>query len=148
MKRQLIKEVRQFQKTAGILAEWHPDKEWDEEGDQEDGGEDYPSDEDLFGMSEEEINEAEGFKFKKGDVVKSKINKGNDFVVLMAYPNLEAAYKDRGETKPDYWENSVVSGEMGPVSDDVANKPWYLTWTREVQGEDLITCDPEEFLSK
>lgn len=148
MKRQLIKEVRQFQKTAGILNEWHPDKEWDEEGDQEDSGEDYPSDEELFGVSEEEINEAEGFKFKKGDVVKSRINKGNDLVVLIAYPNLEAAYKDRGENEPDYWENYILNGEGGPVSDDIANKPWYLTWTREVKGEDLLTCDPEEFLSK
>jgi len=133
--------------SMGNINEWNPDKEWDEE-DEEEGGEDYPSDEELFGVSEEEINEAEGFKFKKGDVVKSRISKGNDLVVLIAYPNLEAAYKDRGENEPDTWEDSIVNGEMGPVSDDIANKPWYLTWTREVERDNLLTCDPEEFLSK
>jgi hypothetical protein len=35
----------------GVEESWHPDKEWDEEDDQEDKGQDYPSDEDLFGMS-------------------------------------------------------------------------------------------------
>lgn len=151
MKKELIKETRQFQKIAGILKEtWHPDKEWDEEDDQEDNGQNYPSDEDLFGLGEDaDVNEmAGGFKFKVGDVVNSKVSKGNKLVVLMAFPNLEAAYEDRGESKPDTWESSIVNGEVGPVSDDIANKPWYLTWTREVEGENLLTCDPEEFLSK
>jgi hypothetical protein len=51
------KEVSRFMKLAGLvkedLNEWHPDKEWDEEGDEEEGGEDYPSDEDLFGLEED-----------------------------------------------------------------------------------------------
>lgn len=95
------------------------------------------------------INEAEGgFKFKVGDVVNSKVSKGNKLVVLMAFPNLEAAYKYDGESEPTSWERAILNNEIRPVSKDVANKPWYLTWTRETVGEDLITCDPEEYLSR
>ena len=54
-----LNEVRQLQKIAGILKEWHPDKEWDEEEGEEEGGEDYPSDEDLFGMEEDADYEGE-----------------------------------------------------------------------------------------
>jgi hypothetical protein len=55
-----LNEVKQFQKVAGLLKEtWHPDKEWDETDDEE---EDYdtgiPSDEELFGLSEEESGNA------------------------------------------------------------------------------------------
>ena len=53
-----LNEVKQFQKLAGLLKEtWHPDKEWDEEDDQEETGEDYPSDEELFGLSEDDYSE-------------------------------------------------------------------------------------------
>ena len=51
--KQYLKEVKHFQKLAGVLKEWHPDKEWDEEGDEEDNGQDYPSDEELFGLDED-----------------------------------------------------------------------------------------------
>jgi hypothetical protein len=160
-----LNEVKQFQKIAGLIKEsWHPDDpasvDMDdmEDEDPEDFDDisedaDYESESgDTNAMGDTDamnIDEAEGgFKFKVGDVVNSKISKGNKLVVLIAYPNLEAAYKDRGDDKPDFWEEGVLSGEVAPVSEDVANKPWYLTWTREVKGEDLITCDPEEFLSK
>lgn len=53
-----LNEVKQFQKLAGLLKEtWHPDKEWDEEDDQEETGEDYPGDEELFGLSEDDYSE-------------------------------------------------------------------------------------------
>ena len=164
-----LNEVKQFQKIAGLIKEtWHPDKEWDETDDEEDNGQDYPSDEELFGLSEDadyesesgdtnamgdtdamSIDEAEGgFKFKVGDVVNSKVSKGNKLVILMAFPNLEAAYKYDGRSEPTSWERAILNDEIEPVSEDVADKPWYLTWTRETVGEDLVTCDPEEYLSR
>lgn len=35
--KQYLKEVKHFQKLAGILKEWHPDKEWDETPDSDEG---------------------------------------------------------------------------------------------------------------
>jgi hypothetical protein len=55
-----LNEVKQFQKIAGLIKEtWHPDKEWDETDDEEDNGQDYPSDEELFGLSEDADYESE-----------------------------------------------------------------------------------------
>jgi hypothetical protein len=99
---------------------------------------------DTDAMSIDEVGG--GFKFKVGDVVNSKVNKGNKFVILMAFPNLEAAYKYDGRSEPTFWEKAILNDEIEPVSEDVADKPWYLTWTRETVGEDLVMCDPEEFL--
>jgi hypothetical protein len=48
-----IKNVEQVED----MNELHPDKEWDEEDDQEETGEDYPSDEELFGLSEDDYSE-------------------------------------------------------------------------------------------
>ena len=159
MKKQIINEIKQFQKIAGLINEnWHPD---DPASVDIDDIEDADPD-DYDDISEDEsdsesgdtdamggINEiGGGFKFKVGDVVNSKVNKGNKLVILMAFPNLEAANKYDERNEPDFWEKAIVGGEIAPVSEDVANKPWYLTWTREVKGEDLVMCDPEEFLSK
>jgi VIT1/CCC1 family predicted Fe2+/Mn2+ transporter len=44
-------------KGDGKVSELHPDREWDEEDDQEETGEDYPSDEELFGLSEDDYSE-------------------------------------------------------------------------------------------
>ena len=44
-------------RSDGKVNEWHPNKEWDEEDDQEETGEDYPSDEELFGLSEDDYSE-------------------------------------------------------------------------------------------
>lgn len=129
---------------AGSVNEEHPD---DPSSADIDDIEDQDP-EDFDDISEEELNEADSFKFKQGDVVNSKVSKGNKLVILMAFPNLEAAYKYDGEDGPTSWERAILNNEIEPVSKDVANKPWYLTWTRETVGEDLITCDPEEFLSK
>lgn len=115
------------------------DDDYDESSDSESGNTDA-----MGGINEI----GGGFKFKVGDVVNSKVNKGNKLVILMAFPNLEAATKYDERDKPDFWESAIVRGEIAPVSKDVANKPWYLAWTREVKGEDLVMCDPEEFLSK
>jgi len=48
-----IKNVEQVED----INELHPDREWDEEDDQEETGEDYPSDEELFGLSEDDYSE-------------------------------------------------------------------------------------------
>jgi len=54
MEKVLINEVKQFQKIAGLIKEWPEDKEWDEEGDEDDIHDTgIPSDEELFGMSED-----------------------------------------------------------------------------------------------
>jgi hypothetical protein len=158
-----LNEVKQFQKLAGLIKEgWHPDDpasvdmddmEDEDPEDFDDVSEDadYESESgdtnamgDIDAMS---IDEAGGgFKFKVGDVVNSKVSKGNKFVILMAFPNLEAAYKYDGRSEPTFWEKAILNDEIEPVSEDVADKPWYLTWTRETVGEDLVMCDPEEFL--
>ena len=161
MKKQTISEIKQFQKIAGLLKEtWHPDDpasvDVDDIEDKDPDDYDDISEDDSEAYSESGntdamggINEiGGGFKFKVGDVVNSKVNKGNKLVILMAFPNLEAATKYDERDKPDFWESAIVRGEIAPVSKDVANKPWYLAWTREVKGEDLVMCDPEEFLSK
>jgi hypothetical protein len=44
---------------VGEVNELHPDKEWDEEDDEEDNGQDYPSDEELFGLPEDADYESE-----------------------------------------------------------------------------------------
>jgi hypothetical protein len=156
-------EIKQFQKLAGLIKEsWHPDDpasvnmddiEDEDPEDFDDVSEDadYESESgdtnamgDTDAMSIDEVGG--GFKFKVGDVVNSKVNKGNKFVILMAFPNLEAAYKYDGRSEPTFWEKAILDDEIEPVSEDVADKPWYLTWTRETVGEDLVMCDPEEFL--
>lgn len=139
------KELDRFMKLAGLVNEdWHPD---DPSAADIDDTEEDP--EDFDDVSEEELNEADGFKFKKGDVVRSKAGEhGSELIVLRAFPNLRAANEYNDDDKPTTWEQAIINGELGSVSEDVANKPWYLTWTREVKGENLVMCEPEEFLSK
>lgn len=151
--------IAKFKRDFGEnLNEWHPDDpssvDIDDTEEDPDDYDDISEDADYEGETGDtttmgNINEiGDGFKFKVGDVVNSKVSKGNKLVVLMAFPNLEAAYKYDGESEPTTWESAIVDGEIKPVSKDVADKPWYLTWTRETVGENLVMCEPEEFLFK
>ena len=67
-------------KSGGKISELHPDKEWDEENDEEDNGQDYPSDEELFGLPEEKSGEhyeaVEGFLDQVFNILNDEMRAG------------------------------------------------------------------------
>jgi len=148
--KQLISEVKELKKIAGLLKEY-------EEGDEDTNDPDYVQDEkeQEYHRAEEEASRTP--IFKRGDVLKSK-QKGNDrltaVIVLKAYPDLETALDDRPQDV-DFQKaavDDILAGQGGPVSKDIADKPWYLTWSEDPgtigEGSDLIFLDPQELLYK
>lgn len=148
--KQLLSEVKELKKIAGLLNEY-------EEGDEDSNDPDYVQDEkeQEYHKAEEEASKTP--IFKRGDVLKTK-QVGNEglsaVIVLKVYPNLETAYEDRPRDS-DFLKRAVddiLTGEGGPVSKDIEDKPWYLTWSEdpgaEGEGSDLIFLDPQEFLHK
>ncbi len=130
-------------------------KEW-EEGDEDSNDPDYVQDEkeQEYHRAEEEARKTP--TFKRGDVLKTK-QQGNEaltVIVLKAYPDLETALEDRPQDAERLKSaaDDIIDGEGAPVSKDIADKPWYLTWAEDPgtigEGSDLIFLDPQELLYK